>query len=248
MRAAHQVASQITDHDSVAERQLEALLAEERPTLVRLGLRYLWEAGVLSYRNVATAWHRQQRLFRLSSRSHPEFVANLPEGTARSLLIRHYFETFGPATLADAAWWSGLPKSAILAYLAEANVVRLRIPWTGGDSYLPSSVYEEALASPDERIGVSLLAHEDVALKAYSESRQRYLGNLKQPDIFNQIGEVRPVLLCEGIAIGTWEWDRSRNGIRLDVLDRAALVGHEDDVREAVATMECALRRGQAHG
>ncbi|WP_344829589.1 DNA glycosylase AlkZ-like family protein [Nonomuraea dietziae] len=55
--------------------------------------------------------------------------------------------------------------------------------------------------------GVNLLAHEDVALKAYFETRRRYLGDLPAAAAFNQIGEVLPTILLNGRVVGTWTWD-----------------------------------------
>ena len=38
------------------------------------------------------------------------------------------------------------------------------------------------------------LAHEDVALKAYAETRVRYLGAVPEQEAFNQIGEALPAI------------------------------------------------------
>lgn len=68
--------------------------------------------------------------------------------------------------------------------------------------------FEEFLsAGPDTHHGgVNFLAHEDVALKAYFETRTRYLGCLPARRAFNQIGEVLPTVLHDGQVIGTWAW------------------------------------------
>ncbi len=70
---------------------------------------------------------------------------------------------------------------------------------------------EEFLADePDSHhSGVNFLAHEDVALKAYFETRPRYLGNLPARRAFNRIGEVLPTVLHDGQVIGTWAWDET---------------------------------------
>ena len=46
--------------------------------------------------------------------------------------------------------------------------------------------------------GVQFLAHEDTALKAYFQTRGRYLGGLPQRRAFNQIGEVLPCVIVDG--------------------------------------------------
>lgn len=54
---------------------------------------------------------------------------------------------------------------------------------------------------------MNLLAHEDIALKAYFETRSRYLRTLPARAAFNQIGEVLPTICHHGRVIGTWTWD-----------------------------------------
>jgi hypothetical protein len=55
--------------------------------------------------------------------------------------------------------------------------------------------------------GVRFLAHEDTALKAYYQTRSRYLGDLSQQRAFNQIGEVLPTVIIDGTVPGTWSWN-----------------------------------------
>jgi hypothetical protein len=62
-------------------------------------------------------------------------------------------------------------------------------------------------ASNDATTGVQFLAHEDTALKAYSQTRARYLGGLSQGRAFNQIGEALPtiiIIIIDGMVAGTW--------------------------------------------
>jgi hypothetical protein len=55
--------------------------------------------------------------------------------------------------------------------------------------------------------GVQFLAHEDTALKAYHQTRTRYLGSLPQRRAFNQIGEALPTVIIDGVVAGTWSWN-----------------------------------------
>jgi hypothetical protein len=67
-------------------------------------------------------------------------------------------------------------------------------------------------ASYENAVEVQLLAHEDPALKAYHETRDRYLAGLPQLRAFNQIGEALPTVTVNGVITGTWSWDsRSRD-------------------------------------
>ena len=63
---------------------------------------------------------------------------------------------------------------------------------------------------------VTLLAYEDSSLKGYYESRYRYVDKKYYNLLFNQIGEVRVSILCNGKAIGIWEWDKKNKKIELE--------------------------------
>ena len=65
---------------------------------------------------------------------------------------------------------------------------------------------------------LNFLAHEDVALKAYFESRGRYLGRLPPRRAFNQIGEVLPTIIHRGQVIGTWAWDASKMAVAYSIM------------------------------
>ena len=63
---------------------------------------------------------------------------------------------------------------------------------------------------------VTLFAYEDPSLKGYYESRYRYVDKKYYNLLFNQIGEVRASILCNGKAIGIWEWDKKNKKIKLE--------------------------------
>jgi pimeloyl-ACP methyl ester carboxylesterase len=62
------------------------------------------------------------------------------------------------------------------------------------------------------------LAHEDSALKAYFQTRDRYLHGLPQHRAFNQIGEARPCIIIDGVVAGTWAWNARMASIDTDLI------------------------------
>lgn len=105
-------------------------------------------------------------------------------------------------------WWSGLSRTAVLTAMHESpdHWVRLHTPWSPSPAYMSQSRWEEFAESAPQTTGLNFLAHEDVALKAYYESRSRYLGSLPSNQAFNQIGEVLPTIVWDGHVVGTWSW------------------------------------------
>jgi hypothetical protein len=89
----------------------------------------------------------------------------------------------------------------------------LQASWSDSTFYMFRDRFEEF---QDERekchvrreTALNFLAHEDVALKAYFESRSRYLNGVRADAAFNQIGEVLPTILFGGMVVGTWAWER----------------------------------------
>ncbi|WP_420843124.1 DNA glycosylase AlkZ-like family protein [Cryptosporangium phraense] len=53
--------------------------------------------------------HRERREFALTSLAHPDLrLDDVDEAGAVALLLRRYLSAFGPASIVDFRWWSGL--------------------------------------------------------------------------------------------------------------------------------------------
>jgi hypothetical protein len=91
---------------------------------------------------------------------------------------------------------------------------------------------------------VQLLAHEDPALKAYYETRGRYLAGLPQRRAFNQIGEALPSVTVNGIVAGTWSWDSRSRDIIVRILPGKTTPALRRQVRERAAALADTLRAG----
>jgi hypothetical protein len=98
-----------------------------------------------------------------------------------------------------------------------------------------------ALAS-QAATGVQLLAHEDTALKAYHQTRARYLAGVPQRRAFNQIGEALPTVIINGRVAGTWSWDARTRSIRTRLIPGKATTAERSQVRARAATLTQALR------
>ncbi|WP_322770592.1 DNA glycosylase AlkZ-like family protein [Frankia sp. Cr1] len=231
-------------------RQIEAALTDRSTPVstVRVALKAAWEQGALTYLNQSGCWNAERRAFALTADIHPGLdVARDPGGATREL-VRAYFLRYGPATLRDATWWSALSRSAVAAALGAAEVAWLEVttPWCAAPAYMAAAQYEQFLAADAATFatGLNLLAHEDVALKAYFETRGRYLAGLPSDRAFNQIGEALPTLLVDGHVQGTWRWDPAGRAVRpMLARDRASRLLLRR-VSSAAETLTDALRAG----
>jgi hypothetical protein len=103
---------------------------------------------------------------------------------------------------------------------------------------------EFLIADPTPATGINLLAHEDVALKAYHETRQRYLAGLPARRAFNSIGEALPTVLHDGHVIGTWTWDRQRAKVACRLAPGLASAATRHAVRQQATQLTTTLRQG----
>ena len=81
---------------------------------------------------------------------------------------------------------------------------RWRLGLAGVD--LPEEVAVPVEEGAVHTTGVQFLAHEDTALKPYSQTRSRHLGGPPQR-AFNQIGEALPTVIIDGMVAGSRSWD-----------------------------------------
>lgn len=189
-----------------------ARLKDQR--LATLVLRYCWEAGDLFVWRSPSAWDAERRVIGADAQLRSEF-ASLEAGDAQDQLLSHYFRRFGPASIRDACWWSGLSRGVVKRHLDSMGDEYT----TFGASWSDSALYGLAdhiattqrhadgdLDNPDRRY--TFLGHEDPILKAYFETRARYIDKVNYSRLYNQIGEARPAIVANGHIVGVWQWDR----------------------------------------
>lgn len=208
----------------MSHRAIEAQLIAPHTSVVavRLALKLAWEQGVLTYRNDTAGWNRENRKFGLTTKLYPGFDISMDTRKAAGELIREYFDRYGPASLRDAMWWSGLSRFAVTTAMNESarRFVAVYAPWCQSPLYMYDDRHDQfqGVVSQPQIPTLNFLAHEDVALKAYFESRNRYLGKLPPRCAFNQIGEVLPTIMHGGQVIGTWAWDASKMAVTYSIM------------------------------
>jgi hypothetical protein len=180
--------------------------------LVRLAIKWLWESGELIYRNAAESLHRERREFHLTQLAHPALQLNhLDTSQAIQLLLRRYLGAFGPASIGDFQWWSGLTRGEVAPALAGLRPELIDVQLDGQpEPLLLLAEHEPYLltAEPLPNTHVGLLAYEDPSLKGYFATRHRYVDDQHRTTLFNTIGEVRASIAVAGRCVGTWQFDR----------------------------------------
>lgn len=235
--------------DPVPYRQLEAdaTSSPERIGLTRIAIKWLWETGELAHVDLSPSLHHEHRAFVLTERRYDGLLLCAPPADHRACcdaLITEHLRAFGPASVADTAWWSGLGATAVRGAVDRAGDQFVKVAVDGiGEELLLSADQLEALrqADPLDADHVTLLAYEDPALKGYFATRSRYVSGADYELLFNTIGEARAAVMVGGLAAGIWGFDRRarrvthtpmrRLGRRMQKLIAERLLDLEDFLR-----------------
>jgi hypothetical protein len=235
-------------------RDIERTLVGSGRTVIalRLALKLAWERGVLSYVNDTTGWNREYRTFGVTRSVYPGLYMAIDRQAATRSLVGEYFDRYGPATIKDVMWWSGLSRCAVVTAMNESarDWITVYGPWSGSPMYMYRDRFEEyARVDRDEsETGLNLLAHEDVALKAYFETRDRYLGTVPVWRAFNRIGEVLPTIVHDGEVVGTWSWEASTRTVRCSMVRGLGSPRVRAMVKRRATTVGDALREAWSAG
>lgn len=116
---------------------------------------------------------------------------------ARALLVRRWLAAFGPATVSDVVWWTGLGQRQVRAALEAADVVEVDLAGEVG------VVLSDDLGPvPESDPWVALLPALDPTTMGWKH-RAWYLGSLR-PALFDGNGNAGPTVWCDGRVVGGW--------------------------------------------
>lgn len=115
----------------------------------------------------------------------------------RRLLVEAWLQTYGPGTVEDIVWWSGLPKNQIRATLDAIGAIEVQLEegfgWlTPGDEG----------ADPSPPPWVALLPSLDPSAMGWKQ-RAFYLGD-HRPHVFDRNGNAGATVWADGRVVGAW--------------------------------------------
>ena len=143
---------------------------------------------------------------------------NLNNGNT-SQLVKKYFKNFGPASLKDFSWWSGLSQNVALKEI-NSNNEYMRLIFKDVTLYMLKEDYEKFLHTNLDNNYINLLAWEESVIKAYKETRFRFVGDKDYDKLFNIIGEARCSILYNGQIVGVWEYDKKKQKINFNLFEK----------------------------
>jgi hypothetical protein len=139
----------------------------------------------------------------------------LPEcskAAAQIELIQQWLRAFGPGTLADIKWWTGLTMGEVKRALAALEVVEVGL----GDAALGVLLADDADPEPPLEPWVALLPALDATPMGYAE-REWFMGP-HTPALFDRSGNIGPTVWSDGRVVGGWA-QRKNGSIAFKLLE-----------------------------
>jgi hypothetical protein len=116
---------------------------------------------------------------------------------ARAELARRWLRAFGPATVADLRWWSGLTMGQVRTALGALEVAEVDLDGSAG-----IVLADDVEPTPEPPPWVALLPSLDPTTMGWQQ-RSWYLGDHVEA-LFDRNGNAGPTVWCDGRVVGGW--------------------------------------------
>jgi len=171
-------------------------------------LDYMSDQGLLVRSKPASGWKDGAYRYAIFSDVFPDIqLGALEEREAIHVLVRHYLEAFGPASLNDINWWTGLGNIRVRSALRALGdeVLEIRTSETNIPMMMLASGLDQLRSSlTTQSPTVTLLPANDPYLMGYCD-RHRYVDFHHYEYIVDDSGNCTNVILVNGRAAGTWD-------------------------------------------
>ena len=179
-------------------------------------LKFHWENGLICLENNSTVFYKEERRFSLTEKKYNlNLVENRDEQFFINMLVKHYVISFGPVSMKDILWWSGLPKNRILRAIEslDSEIIKLQLSNLNFVLYIHESQIEIVNNFATDFEWCRFMGYEDCVMKGYKETRFFYGDSYDK--YFNRIGEIFPTIVYNGKCVGLWNLDLKNKNIKL---------------------------------
>lgn len=150
-----------------------------------------------------------------ADRCWPDCQARRPGENRLPELLHRYLRTYGPATLSDFAYWTGLTARQSRSALEKIESDLAEVEVDGKRSFLPKRDLP-ALLRTEQEDTLRLLPNFDVYLLGHRD-KSLILEDRHYKAIFRAAGWVSAVVLKNGRVVGTWTTKNQGKKLHIDV-------------------------------
>ena len=215
-------------------------------------LNELCTRGILVKATVNGSWRSSVYDYELLARWQPNIpAADEDADRARSQLVEWYLAAYGPATLADIAWWTGMSQAQVKKAIAGVNqpVSTLHFTAIAADALILES---DRIAlekwQPPARTQINFLPGFDPYVMAYAD-RSRYINPNHYGKVFKRVsGIIEPVVLVDGRIVGTWKYAVVDGALDMEIFEPPKNLRVEQAMKEAANKTASFMRRADEVG
>jgi DNA-binding transcriptional regulator GbsR (MarR family) len=147
-------------------------------------------------------WKDRRNNYALFTDYFPDInLKRLSEKDAINILIEKYIQSYGPVTIDDISWWTGLTKSEVKNSLKsiETKIKRIKIENNETDYFIFKLAFIDL-----EKHSLNLLPPLDPYTMGYKE-RGRYIDSKNYDYLFDRSGNATSSIILDGKVIGVWD-------------------------------------------
>jgi winged helix DNA-binding protein len=198
-------ASELAEDEPRLKRQLRLAWGKEYEGVVGIGTKVLFvlaaEGRVIRRRPLGT-WASSQFHWSPMDPRLSDAMARWSEADAQVELVRRWLAAFGPGTVADLAWWTGLGSGQIRKAIGQIGPLEVLVDGVSA-LVLPDDVESPRPIAP----AAVLLPGLDPTVMGWSE-RSWYLGKHGKA-LFDRSGNAGPTVWWDGRIVGGWAQRKS---------------------------------------
>jgi hypothetical protein len=216
----------------------ELKAALEPATGISALLTLMCDRGILA-RGKPPNWRSNAYRYYLFSEYLPGLrLDRLEEHEAIGQLISFYLAAFGPVTIDDIAWWTGLGKKVVTDMLEQLPVTYCAISGMDGDFVMLRSEMKWLAGMQDSsKQTISFLPCLDPYIMGYKQ-RDRYMDLEKYNNVFDRSGNAAPTILAGGRIAGIWDFAPDEGPVlKYYIFDRAGLETQMPEIARKAAAI-----------
>lgn len=192
---------------------------KRKETNLTASLRYLWYTGKIEYGctnlDEVKSWKDPNRKYR----NGPIEIKRKERDEAMIDLAKWYFTLYGPASINDFVWWTGLKVGECKKAFSEISEDYEKISVEGikEDLYIHKDHLNSLIETETEVLKMErFLPYEDSIVKGYKETRWRFFNEEEDKKVMSR-GELQDSVWVDGRPVGLFKADNKSKQIEITI-------------------------------
>ncbi|MDC5255891.1 DNA glycosylase AlkZ-like family protein [Acinetobacter baumannii] len=177
-------------------------------------IRLYWDLGFLYIKDHSASWLNEERFFYINHDYQCNHINEELEFESLIDICKDYIFSYGPVTIKDITKWLGMSEIKVLKIISRIdNLINFELCDSNKKMIWTNDAFEKFLdfrARPPKLIKKTVfLAYEDAFMKAYWDTRERFLYPHSLSNIYYSTGESKATIFYNNKLVGCWEWSKN---------------------------------------